>query len=117
VVHLNDGDGGFASSAWYGALEMPRAFAAADFDGDGRVDILANSPVSFGEDLWLLRNRACPAGCAADFDGDGEADTEDVAAFLAAWGAREPEADFDQSGGIDTRDVVAFLNVWAAGCE
>jgi hypothetical protein len=54
--------------------------------------------------------------CAADFDGDGLVNTQDMLAFLNAWGAGDGRADVNSDGTLDVRDVLLFLNVWSAGC-
>lgn len=58
-------------------------------------------------------------GCRADFDDDGEVDTEDVAAYIAAWFEQSIFTDWDYDGSINTRDLLGFFNEWVAqpGCE
>ncbi len=55
---------------------------------------------------------------AADLDEPlGTLDFSDVTAFLAAFGAMEPQADLSFPAGVfDFSDVVAFLEAFAAGC-
>ncbi|MBP7937827.1 MAG: VCBS repeat-containing protein [Phycisphaerae bacterium] len=89
LVMLNQGGGGFAPLRAYGLGESasPRGTAAADFDGDGDLDLaVANIATN---SLLVLRNRGDGgfdgsvsfdaqvsqwSVAAADLDGDGDAD-------------------------------------------
>lgn len=71
-LFLGRGDGTFVTHGRFGAGSsyfFPQALAAADFNKDGRPDIVAPSQ----EGLYVLFNR----GMAADADGDGNLDASD----------------------------------------
>jgi len=87
TVLLNDGAGGFGSSTNYSVENGPMEVTAADFDGDGKVDLaVANRGSSSVSVLVNLGNGvftngttvsvgAAPFGiAAADVDGDGKMD-------------------------------------------
>ena len=58
-----------------------------------------------------------PCNVADLADPLGELDFSDVIAFLAAFGASEPDADLAEPfGQWDFSDVVAFLSAFGAGC-
>lgn len=88
-----------------------------DVDGDGVGDVAVGAPAHPAANsagvVTVVRPRA---RCRADFNGDGLVNTQDVLAFLNAWGADDASADFNGDGVIDTQDVLAFLNAWAGGC-
>jgi len=71
-LFLGTGDGTFVANGRFGAGSSywyPQAIAAADFNNDGRPDIVAPS----GEGLYVLFNR----GASADADGDDLPDESD----------------------------------------
>ena len=86
-VLRNDGSGGFSDIRSYPVGSAPVGTVAADFDGDGDLDLgVANV---YSDNISLLLNRGdaifvvsdpYPVGhepgalCAGDFDGDGHAD-------------------------------------------
>ncbi len=90
TVSLNDGSGSFGTSAFYALSSRPAAIAAADFDGDGDIDIAAavdgvylqsyvavvpnNGDATFGAET-LFETGYNPFDLAvADIDDDGDAD-------------------------------------------
>jgi 6-phosphogluconolactonase (cycloisomerase 2 family) len=86
-VMKNNGDGTFAAAIDYDVGSWPNSVCAADFNGDGKLDLaVANSKA---ENISILKNKGdgtfiaaieCTVGsdpesvCAADFDGDGKPD-------------------------------------------
>lgn len=89
-IYLNDGDGGFTPTEAYDAGENYEGVAVADFDLDGRADVVGvqgdlghrlDVLAYRGGTLTLQTTFAADAGLdrpahvvAADFDGDGRAD-------------------------------------------
>ena len=89
VVFLNDGTGAFAQAGEFLVTERPRTLAVGDFDGDGHLDLVADSyrfssehlAVLFGTGTGSFGPRVLvPVGdftqgvSAADLDGDGSDD-------------------------------------------
>jgi hypothetical protein len=89
-VFLNSGSGAFAAPVLHAVGDFPVALIAADFTGEGDIDLAAVNSVGLqGETFSLLKNNsnggfepqifsngsATPAGLAAgDLDGDGDLD-------------------------------------------
>ena len=89
VVFLNDGTGAFTQAGEFLVTERPRTLAVGDFDGDGHLDLVADSyrfssehvAVLFGTGTGSFGPRVLvPVGdltqgvSAADLDGDGSDD-------------------------------------------
>ncbi len=73
---------------------------------------------SWWVDDMLLATQPAPSACPADLaEPIGVLDFSDVLAFLAAFGAGEPEADLAEPFGVlDFSDVLAFLQAFGEGC-
>lgn len=103
-------EAGSWSSFMHGSSKLPHwQVGDVEFDAAGDLWVSATS-----EAIAVLKVGAPP--CPADFNGDGEVNTQDVLAFLNAWGAGDPRGDFNGDGAVNTQDVLAFLNAWSAGC-
>ncbi|MCH8270011.1 MAG: VCBS repeat-containing protein [Planctomycetes bacterium] len=120
IVNLNRGDGCFDRGVHYGVGSVPRDAAVADFDGDGRIDIVTSN--LFDHNITLLRNLGCPR-CYADCDqstGRGVLDLRDFLCFQTAFTSADPYAcDCDTSTGqsvCDIFDFLCFQNAFVAGC-
>jgi hypothetical protein len=60
--------------------------------------------------------RVAPAACPADFNSDGLLNFFDVASFVGAFQAQDPNADFNSDGLLNFFDFSAFINAFNAGC-
>lgn len=84
-----------------------RGVFAGDLNGDGYMDVVANS--ERGTFLVLNQSVACPG----DMDGNGEVDSTDLAALLAQWGM-VGAGDFNGDGVIGSADLAALLAGWGS---
>ncbi|MGH7787555.1 MAG: FG-GAP repeat domain-containing protein [Candidatus Binatia bacterium] len=95
----NAGNRAFGPSVTYPVGLRPVGIAAADFDADGRYDLLAR-----GNTAWVLTNTADAANPRGDGNGDGTRSAADVTALATAL-ARAPVQsveDAAQAGGVST---------------
>ena len=117
MVHLNRGAADFSRGIHYGAGDLPVATAAADFDGDNRVDLVTSNMLD--HNVTLIRNLGSPT-CYADCDqstGRGVLDLSDFLCFQTAFMNAEPYAcDCDPDPACDIFDFLCFQNAFVAGC-
>ena len=112
------GDGSFAPFVSFLAGDSTDDVAAADFDGDGTIDLAATNNNDL-QSITFHFQRALDGGpCStADFaEPYGVLDFFDVLEFLGAFTAHENRADLADDGVFDFFDVAAFLGVFSAGC-
>jgi FG-GAP-like repeat len=120
LIHLNRGNGNLAVGTHYGVGDLPTASAVADFDGDGRIDIVTSNLLS--HNVTLLRNLGTPP-CYADCDtstGVGVLDMADFLCFQSAFTNADPYAcDCDTTTGplvCDIFDFLCFQSAFVSGC-
>jgi hypothetical protein len=121
AVLLGRGDGTFGPMVEYGAFGwgVTQRLVAADFDNDGRLDILAVNGNRRYESL--LRNRSCRF-CYANCDGSTTPpllNAADLTCFVNRFLAGDAYANCDASSTpptLNISDFACFLNRFAAGC-
>ncbi len=117
LVHvvIGNGDGTFQDPFDDDAGGMQRAIAAADFDGDGDLDVtlahLADDTVSTMENMTPVPQ------VPGDLDGDGDVDILDLIDLLEGWGACPGgpvtcPADLDGDGAVGMADLLVLLGNW-----
>ena len=113
AVHLNAGDGTFDRAVKHGLTDWPTRVLLADFNEDGKTDIVSTN---FSLDsVTYLENRG--AACTADVNGDGLLDILDFLAFQQAFQAGDMKADCDADGRlINPLDFICFQQAFLAGC-
>ncbi len=84
-----------------------------DVQDDTAMLISLSKPENNGS--VVVYNLGC-SPCPADFTGDGILNSNDVAAFLDAYGDQDLISDFNNDGVLNFFDVSAFLAEFAAGC-
>jgi len=134
AVFSNRGDGTFDDSVSWLTIDAAAGMAAADFDGDGKVDV-ANAGFGVTGELALLINRSLPASadtngngvpdecenpCPGDVDGNGIVDLSDLTVLLANFGtisgANPEDGDTDGDGDVDLTDLATLLGVFGTTC-
>jgi hypothetical protein len=123
VLMLNRGDGAFDPPVPYGATNgydgSPWGLMLADFDRDGRTDLLVTEPGTNA--LTFLRNVSCPA-CYANCDRSTTPpylNAGDFVCFLQKFAAGDPYANCDGSTvqpTLNVLDFICFQQRFAAGC-
>ncbi|MDZ4754325.1 MAG: VCBS repeat-containing protein [Phycisphaerae bacterium] len=83
AVLLNQGDGTFATAAFYGAGSAPRSVAVGDLDGDGHTDIVVTNLSS--DNVSVLLNTCETEVIPGDLNGDSVVNAEDLAVLLGSW--------------------------------
>jgi len=117
-VLLGDGTGGFTldtivplgTGADPRFTPETRAIEAADFNADGRMDLVLAA--SLDGTIVLLNETICPA----DITGDGSVDADDFFAYLDLFASGDNRADLTGDGTIDSQDFFALLDLFIETC-
>jgi FG-GAP-like repeat len=114
-VALATGPGEFGPPQYLNTVYL-NSFVAADFDGDGRIDIAASSEdhdsLQWTEILILLNKHRPP--CIGDLNGDCDANQRDLGLLLKSF-ERDPGGDLDGDGDTDAADLGILLDNY--GCN
>ena len=108
------GDGSFSCYSFYSLGEDGYSLVAADFDGNGSIDIAAALDSS---QVAILFNQTS-AGCLlGDINMDSNVDLLDVASFvsLIVSGNFQCEGDMNQDGTVDFLDISPFVEALTGG--
>jgi hypothetical protein len=96
-VRLGHGDGTFVFDRWYGAYDGElRALELADFDGDGKVDLVADQYSAHGAYWGTII-----------FRGNGDGTLQEPSAFGTDLGSM---ADFNADGNLDRAYFTSYMN-------
>ncbi len=111
VITIDPDGWGPGGGPMQGPADGARSVVAADFDGDGDLDVgwgaRDNDSTGWFENDLIDLVPPCPA----DLDADGSIGVGDLLALLSGWGAPGP-ADLDGSGAVGLPDLLALLGLW-----
>lgn len=114
TVIFSAADGAASSRANYPTGAEPTDVAIADFDGDGRADVItANHAGGASGSITTLFQIAPP--CPSDITADGLVNSADLAFLLAAWGPQTGSlSDLNDDGFVNSVDLAFLLGAWGA---
>ena len=119
-IFLGNGDGTLQPHDRYGMGHRSSDALAADFTGDGIVDIVAVvalPPFALDDAVVLIAGRKEAGGCYADCDVNGVLDIFDFLCFQNSFVNAEPYAcACDPDPACDIFDFLCFQNAFVAGC-
>lgn len=118
-VLLGNGDGTFGNGVLYdrGSGSGFGTTVAADFDGDGNVDLATTN--SSDDTISILWNNA-GVGCPGDVNGDGGTDGADLSVLIGSFGSPVPpgtSSDVNGDGVVDAADLSVVISGFGCGSE
>ncbi|MCH8258704.1 MAG: VCBS repeat-containing protein [Planctomycetes bacterium] len=118
-IFLGNNDGTLQPQDRYGMGWRTSNALAADFTGDGIVDIAAVvglPPSNLSDGVVVIAGRQGSDGIPGDLDGDGHVGVKDLLILLGAWGPCPPKgdcpADLDGDGSVGVKDLLILLGNW-----